>query len=91
MGSGGIQGMITSLKNNKRAKRNTVFDNKTSVDYIKTEFKGQASKYQLDEIREKLALEKKKEQQKTIKAILIALPISIIIIYLIGLLLTIKK
>lgn len=63
MGFGGVQGMITSLKNNNiiRNKRKSYFDNKNKDNIYKKGSKPiKATPEQLEVIREKLKKEKRK-------------------------------
>tara|TARA_R110000787_G_scaffold70646_15_gene157110 strand:+ start:4725 stop:4985 length:261 start_codon:yes stop_codon:yes gene_type:complete len=79
-----ISGMVTSLKNNKRVRKNALEILTENGGYSqKTElhFKKKATKSQLREIREKLKEENRKSFRK--KIIVIAI-VFVVAIYLIG-------
>lgn len=83
MGFGGsVSAMIASIKNNSRAKRKTVFDRK--YNYKKKQVNDKllskkATSKQLEEIRKKIAQQKKKERYKNLVVITLSLAIMIIL------------
>ena len=82
-GGGSIQGMITSLKNNRRPKASAFKRLKgyENVKYKKGEIEKKATPQQLRAIREQIQQEHKKEQVITIVVIVIVFTLLLVLLF----------